>query len=141
MEVFETFGLQLSSVHKIPLFAMPVQAGHPITADSRVESEIDLNDFLIAHPAASFFAHVRGNNMNECGIADGDILVVDTSIHPVDGKIVVVSINNDLTVKLYRDFDGIVTLQTDNERYVPLKIEPYMEFKIVGIVTKVIHSL
>ena len=141
MEVYETFGLKLSSVQKVPLFAMSVQAGVPSLADSQVESEIDLNDFLIAHPAASFFAHVRGNNMNECGITDGDILVVDTSIHPVDGKIVVVSINNDLTVKLFREFDGVITLQTDNERYVPIKIEPYMEFKIVGTVTKVIHSL
>lgn len=140
MEVISVFGFQAASTQKLPLYRT-VQAGYPTVADSDVEVKIDLIEYLVDHPASTFFAHVSESNLTECGIADGDILIVDTSIAPVNGRIVLVSVNNELSVKLYRKIDQIEYLQTDNQRVLPIKIEPYLEFTIIGTVTKVIHSL
>ena len=81
MEVVKIFGLRSGSNNagdRIPLFAMSVAAGTPVPAESDIESSIDLNEFLIEHPASTFFAHVAGDNLTDEGIEDGDILIVDT---------------------------------------------------------------
>lgn len=141
MEVVKIFGLQSHTIQKIPFFTMSVAAGIPVTADSTIDSDIDLNEFLITHPASTFFAHVSGNNMKQVGIEDGDILIVDSSVEPSDFKVVIASLNNELSVKIYRELEGVIYLQTDHERFLPMSIDGLMEFRIIGVVTKVIHSL
>ncbi len=141
MQVIKIFGLRSRGTNRIPLFSMSVAAGTPVQADSDIESSIDLNEFLIEHPASTFFAHVAGDNLLESGISDGDILVVDTSAEQQDGKIVVVMLGSDLSVKIYRENNGSPYLQTDKERFIPVKISEGFEFKIIGVVTKVIHSI
>jgi DNA polymerase V len=141
MQVVKVFGLISNSNTKIPLFSMSVAAGIPVPAENDIESSVDLNEFLIEHPASTFFAHVAGDNLKANGIEDGDILIVDTAIKPQNGKTVVVMLGSDLSVKIYRENEGVPYLQTDNERFIPLKIEGGFEFKIIGVVTKVIHSI
>lgn len=143
MEVIEIYGFKLKEKQriKLPFFETSVAAGvpNPIESDSCVE--IDLNEYLVDHPASTFFAKVRGLNMVQQGIRDGDILVVDTSIEPVDQKIVLVTINGSLTVKIFREIDGEIFLESQNHQFLPIMMEPYLEFKIIGVVTKIIHSL
>ena len=141
MEVVSIFGLHNASIGKIPLYNMSVAAGSPVPVDDDIETSIDLNEFLIKHPASTFFAHVAGNNLKEAGIFDGNILVVDTSLEPKDGKIVVVMLGSELSVKIYRENDGNPYLQTDNERFIPVRIDSEFEFKIIGVVIKSIHSI
>ena len=95
----------------------------------------------IEHPASTFFAHVAGDNLTDEGIEDGDILIVDTALEPKDGKIVVVMLGSDLSVKIYRENKNGTYLQTDKEHFIPLKINSGFEFAIIGVVTKVIHSI
>lgn len=130
-----------SNERKIPMFSMSVSAGVPVPVDDEVEQEIDLNEFLVEHPAATFFARVKGNTMKEAGIQDGDILVVDSAIEPRDGKVVVASVNDELTVKIYRIIDGLVYLESDEQRFIPAEIDTYFKFNILGTVSKVIHTL
>jgi len=141
MEVVDIFGFYHQASNKIPLYSMSVAAGIPVPVDSDIDNTIDLNEFLIKHPATTFFAHVSGYNLKDAGIYDGDILIVDTSLTPRDGKIVVVELRNSLSVKIYRDGNGIPYLQTDNEYFLPMKIDEDFEFNIIGIVSKVIHSI
>ena len=141
MEVKELYTLAPKTGEKIPLYLMPVSAGVPVSVDSDVEDMVDINEYLIDHPAATFFARVKGDSMSEIGIMDDDIVVFDTALQPRDGKVVIASGNNELTIKIYRNIDGSIYLQSSNNRFLPLKIEPYLEFKIIGVVTKVIHSL
>jgi DNA polymerase V len=141
MEVVEIFAFQPDINYKIPLFQMSVSAGIPVPVESEIEKIVDLNEFLVTHPAATFFARVRGSSLADVGINDNDILIVDTAIEPQEGKIVIVSINEELSVKIYRDVDGEIYLQSQNKQFLPMSIEPYMEFELVGVVTKVIHSL
>lgn len=142
MDCIEIFTHQPNSSHKIPLFVMSVSAGiGSAPVDDDIDKEVDLNEFLVDHPASTFFARVSGNSMTGVGINDDDVLVVDSAIEPTDGKIVIIMINGELTVKYYRIIDGEIYLQSQNKSFVPMKIEPYVEFTVIGVVTKIIHSL
>ena len=141
MQPIEIFGYITSTPKKVPLYLMSVSAGIPIPAESDIDQEVDLNEFLVEHPAATFFAKINGNSFEKAGIYHGDILIVDSSIEPTDGKFVLVLINSDLAVRIYRTINGSVYLQSENRKFVPLEIEPYIKFDVIGVVTKVIHSL
>ncbi|BBF63784.1 LexA family protein [Acidithiobacillus ferridurans] len=83
----------------LPFMVSRIAAGFPSPADDYVEKQIDLNTHLIQHREATFILRVTGWSMRDAGIFDGDGIIVDRAITPVDGKIVVAAINGDLTVK------------------------------------------
>lgn len=141
MEISELYGFEPRSSVSIPLFTMSVSAGAPVPVDSDIENVIDLNEFLIEHPTATFFARVSGDAMLDAGVKDGDILIVDSALEPTDGRLVVVSYNKDFTVKIYSLIDENVFLQDSDGRFLPIKIDNYIEYKVVGVVTKIIHSV
>jgi hypothetical protein len=85
---------QRGSKLEMPLFLESVSAGFPSPADDYLEGKLDLNDALIRNPAATFFVRVTGDSMIEAGIHSGDILVVDRSLNPKDGSIVIAVILN-----------------------------------------------
>lgn len=128
-------------IKKIPYYTMSVSAGKPIPAENEIETHIDLNELLIEHPGSTFFAKVTGINFKKSGIFDGDVLVIDTSVEPTDGRMIIAVINGELTVKRYRVIENEVFLESHNGQFVPLHIKPYIEYIILGTVTKVIHSL
>lgn len=84
---------------RLPLFASKIPAGFPSPADDYVEDMLDLERLLVKHPAATFYLRVSGDSMSGAAIMSGDILVVDRSLEPRDGRIVVASIDSELTVK------------------------------------------
>ncbi len=141
MESLEIFAYQPKKGHKIPLFQMSVSAGFPAPVEHDIDKIVDLNEFLIEHPAATFFARVNGHNLRRMGINDGDVLIIDTAVDPEDSKLVVALINGELTLKHYREINGKKYLQADDKSFVPLSIEPYLDFNLIGVVTKIIHSL
>jgi DNA polymerase V len=141
MSNLDIIGFRPDSDCKIPMFTMSVSAGTPIPVDEEVDKVIDLNEYLVEHPAATFFARVRGSSLEEAGIRDGDVLIVDASVDPQDGRMVVASINNELMVRVYREIEDAKYLESHDKRFLPVKIEPYMEFAVMGTVTRVIHSL
>jgi DNA polymerase V len=140
MKEIELIELEKFSENKIPLYSMSVPAGSPFEVDSDIDKEIDLNELLVEHPANTFFAKFNGVSSKEIGVETGDILVVDSSINPDNGKIVLVSLNDDFSIKIYRTVNNNIYLESQTDNFVPLKIEPYMEYKIIGVVTKIIHS-
>lgn len=140
MEIIELIEFKPEVSQSVPLFSMSVSAGAPAPVEDEIESEIDLNEFLVERPATTFFAKVKGSTLPDHGLRDGDVLIVDKSIEPKDGKIVVASLNEDLTVKIYREIEGEIYLQSGGEQFVPMRIEPYMEFEVLGVVTRIIHS-
>ena len=85
--------------YALPLYASKVQAGFPSPADDFMEGRLDLNQHLVKHPTATFFVRVSGDSMIEAGIHPDDILVVDRSLEPRHGKIVIAALDGELTVK------------------------------------------
>ena len=127
--------------YQLPLYGCKVSAGFPSPADDYLEGALDLNEHLIAHPAATFFVRVSGDSMLGAGIHPDDILVVDRSLEASSGRIVVVALNGELTVKrLHIGRDGIQLL-AENPTYSPINLQEGSELHVWGVVTSVIHRL
>lgn len=127
--------------YRLPLYQSAVSAGFPSAADGEMERALDLNELLIKHPAATFFVRVNGHSMIGAGIHHNDILVVDRSLKPVDGKIVIAAINGELTVKRLLVKKNRVVLLPENSEFSPIEVGEGTDFHIWGVVTSVIHSV
>lgn len=125
---------------KLPLYIEPVFAGFPSPADDFVEKKLDLNEFLIKHPAATFFVRVAGHSMKGAGIHNGDILIVDRSLEPKDRSIVVAIIDGEFTLKRIRKHRDNLYLTPENPKFKWIKATEEMDFQIWGVVTYVIHK-
>ena len=87
------------SICLLPVFSSRVPAGFPSPAEDHVEGKLDLNQHLIRRPAATFFVRASGESMRDAGIFDGDLLVIDRSLTPQVGDVVIAVVRGDLTVK------------------------------------------
>ncbi len=135
------YGLDRKTRLARPLFSSGVSAGFPSPADDYIDRKLDLNELLIQNPAATFFVRVAGDSMTGAGIHHDDILVVDRSLAPVSGKIVIAILSGELTVKrLVRDAYSC-RLVAENPDYPSLTLSGEEECEIWGVVTSVIHSL
>jgi DNA polymerase V len=127
------FGLAL------PLFADRVAAGFPSPAADYVEQALDLNELCISRPAATFFVRVSGDSMVDAGIYPHDLLVVDRSLTPQQGDVVIACVNAELTVKELQ-LTPYVRLLPRNPRYAPIELAPDQELQIFGVVTTVVRQ-
>ena len=119
------------------LFAPGVKAGFPSPAGDYLHESLDFNRDLIKHPEATFYGRVDGDSMIEAGICDGDIAVIDRSLEPQNGNVVVAYINNEFTIK-YLDLthkkDGYIELRPANNKYKPIRIDESDTFEVWGVV-------
>jgi DNA polymerase V len=131
----------LTSNCECPLFVVPVTAGFPSPAEDYIEGKLDLNKYLITHPAATFFVRVTGESMIDAGIHPGDILIVDRALEPADKNVVIAVIDGEFMVKRIRMVQSKIFLMPENKNFKPLEIENEMNFEVWGVVTNVIHQL
>jgi DNA polymerase V len=141
LRVVDVFIPEIGDRIELPMFLMSVSAGFPSPADDYLESKLDLNDYLVRNPSATFFVRVSGDSMIDAGIYDGDMLLVDRSLTPKDGSVVIAVINGELTVKRLIMQRNKVALHAENKKYDPIEITPEMSFEIWGVVSNVIHSV
>ncbi len=125
----------------MPLFMEPVYAGFPSPAGDYIEDRLDLNEFLIKHPAATFFVRAAGDSMIEAGIHHGDILIVDRALESSDNAVVIAVLAGELTVKRLRKIGDTFYLTPDNRHHDPILVGEETEVEIWGVVTTVIHPL
>lgn len=123
----------------IPLMSSSIEAGFPSPAEDYIEEQLDINELVVQHPAATFFVRVQGDSMRDANIHSGDILVVDRSLNPTSGKIVVAVINGDFTVKRLLIEKGNIYLMPENPKFPRIKVSD-TDFQIWGVVTYIIHK-
>lgn len=126
---------------RLPLFASKIPAGFPSPADDYVEDMLDLERLLVKHPAATFYLRVSGDSMTGAAIMSGDILVVDRSVEPKHGRIVVASIDSELTVKRLHRKGPRTALLPENPAYPPIEITDETDLVIWGVVTGVVRQI
>ena len=127
---------------KLPLYGHKVAAGFLSPADDHTDTLLDLNEYLIKNPSATFYVRVEGDSMLGAGIHPNDLLVVDRGVTPQSGHVVIAAVNAELTVKrLSIDRSNQITLLPENDQYPVISIREGMDFLIWGVVTNVIHSL
>ncbi len=131
---------ELSMHVSIPLFVEPVWAGFPSPAQDYIERSLDLNELCIKRPAATFFVRAEGESMIEAGIFSGDILIVDRSLDPIHGDIIIASVDGEFTVKRLA-MKPTLRLEAANVLYSPIELRDESELEIFGVVTNVIHAL
>ena len=81
------------------LFAPSLKAGFPSPAEDYLSETLDFNKDLIKHPEATFYAQIDGDSMTGIGINEGDIAVIDKSLEPQHGDIVVAAIGDEFNIK------------------------------------------
>lgn len=140
LKVSELYNFEQGNRVEFPLFISKIKAGFPSPADDYVEKRLDLNDYLIKHPASTFFVRVEGESMVDAAINSGDILIVDRAIEPQNNKIVIAVVNGELTVKRIHKSRAGLFLVPDNSDFAPMEITAEMDFQIWGVVTYVIHE-
>lgn len=132
------FAPDTSTSFQVFLAQAGVSAGFPSPADDYMNDSIDLNRDLIRNKDATFFGRVKGDSMVDAGIHDGDLLVIDKSLEPRDGKIAVCFIDGEFTVKRIKIEKEVIWLIAENKNYEPIRVTADNEFQIWGIVTNVI---
>ena len=129
----------LETLCPIPFFISGIPAGFASPAEDYIEKQLDLNDLVVKHPHATFYVRVDGDSMRDAGIQSGDILVVDRSLEPSHGKIVVALLDGEFTVKRINMGSNQLTLLPANSAYAPISISEASDFQVWGVVTYVIH--
>ncbi len=124
-----------------PIYSTKVQAGYPAPAEDIPAEKFDLATHLIPNPAATFFVRVAGDSMTGAGIFSNDLLIVDKSIEPKSGDVVVAVVNGEFTVKRFMVKNKKIELRPENSKFATIKVAGDEELKIWGVVKNVIHSV
>lgn len=115
--------------------------GFGAAADDYAERGIDLNEELIKNKPATFFFRMNGDAMIDAGIFDNDVIIVDRSLKPVHGKIIVAILNGELLVRRFHKNFSSAFLLPENNRFKPINLAEFTNFSVWGVVTYVIHPL
>jgi len=114
-----------------------LKAGFPSPAEDYLHESLDFNRDLIRHPEATFYGRVDGDSMEDAGICEGDIAVIDRSVEAQDGDVVVGYVNGEFTIK-YLDLshkdEGYIELRPANKKYQPIRIVENDNFEVWGVV-------
>lgn len=125
----------------LPVFTSRIHAGFPSPAEDYIEKSLDLNEFLVQHPAATFFVRVTGDSMTGAGINSGDILIVDRALAAINGSVIVAILNGEFTVKRLQSSGARVRLFPENPAYEPIEVAAGSDFEVWGVVVHVIHTV
>ena len=128
MEMSSALQTVSQAVHSLP-------AGFPAAANETGHEQVSLDSYLVSNPTTTVLFRVRGESMTGAGIFDGDLLVVDRSIEPVHGQVVVATINNEMTVKRLYKKAGEVKLQAANPQFQDITFVESDEMSVWGVVT------
>jgi DNA polymerase V len=131
----------MNTVLELPLQNCSVPAGFPSPAEDYVEHKLDLNSYLVPHPAATFFVRASGNSMTGANIYDGDLLIIDRSLEATHNDIVIAVVQGEITVKRLHHLRGEIALIPENDGYQTIFINEHSELHIWGVVTNAIHCI
>ena len=134
-------GKEVSSTRLFPIATETISAGFPSPAEDYIELGIDLNKYLIKRPISTFFLRVSGNSMNNAGIYNNDLLIIDRSINPNPGHIVVALLDGEFTLKRLIKKENNYYLKADKENYPTINLYEYIDIEIWGVATYSIHEL
>ena len=137
---FDFYSAETEMELTLPLMET-VSAGFPSPATDFVDLNIDLNRHLVKHPTATYYAKVKGESMRDAGINDGDMLIVDKSIEPADGKIAICYVDGEFTLKRIKIDKNGIWLMPANEKFKPIHVEEGNTLVIWGIITYVIKNV
>ncbi len=139
--ILDIFSADTETKLELPYVDSGISAGFPSPALDFIDLSIDLNKHLIKHPSATFYGRVKGVSLKNAGIDNGDLLIIDRSLEPANGKIAVCFIDGEFTAKRIKISKNEIWLTPENENYQPIRVTEDNNFLIWGIVTHVIKDV
>tara|TARA_Y100000991_G_scaffold44086_1_gene31145 strand:- start:3258 stop:3707 length:450 start_codon:yes stop_codon:yes gene_type:complete len=130
-----------NDVLSIPFYESKVPAGFPSPAADFMDLDLNLQEYLVQHPSATFCVRVTGDSMQNAGIFSGDVMVVDRALEPKNNTIVLAVLDGEFTVKRIQKKGRQLFLKPENETFKPIQITEEMDFKVWGVVTHIIHKV
>jgi DNA polymerase V len=121
--------------------ARSANPGFGVPVNDHMEKGLDLNEKLVTNKATTYFFRMKGDAMQEAGIFDGDILIVDRSVKLANGKIIVAVLNGELLVRRFHKNFTAAFLVPENTRYKNINLSEFSDFVVWGEVTYVIHTV
>ena len=118
-----------------------ISAGFPSPADDFKETRISLDKELVKNKEATFYARVDGDSMIGAGLDHEDLLVIDRSLNPENGKIAICLVDGEFTVKRIKKEREKLYLIPENKKYKPIELKEENELIIWGIVSYVIKKV
>jgi DNA polymerase V len=115
-------------------------SGFGAATDDYMERGIDLNEQLIKNKPATFFMRVSGSSMVNAGIYDGDIVIVDRSIKPQSGRVVIAVIDGEMLIRRLDMSMNKMRLVPETAKLSPIDVSEFSDVKIWGVVTYTIHT-
>ena len=113
----------------------------PSPAEDFMDLDLNLQEYLVQHPSATFCVRVTGDSMQNAGIFSGDVMVVDRALEPKNNTIVLAVLDGEFTVKRIQKKGRQLFLKPENETFKPIQITEEMDFKVWGVVTHIIHKV
>lgn len=141
MKKLKFFGAETKKTKHLSLAGGSISAGFPSPADDFKESKISIDQEVIKNESATFYARVVGQSMQGAGLDDGDLIVIDRSQEPDNGKIAVCYVDGEFTVKRLKVENECIYLMPENKKYKSLKVTEENQLIIWGVVTYVIKKL
>ncbi|MEX0856642.1 MAG: translesion error-prone DNA polymerase V autoproteolytic subunit [Balneolaceae bacterium] len=120
-------------------FSRKMETGFPSPAADHLENALDLEELIVQRPSATFYVRAEGNAMKSSGICDGDILVVDRSVHATNGNIVIAAVDEEPLIRRLAKKGSRFYLLSDDPKFEPIVIHHEMNWMIWGVVSWVIH--
>lgn len=140
-KTIEIFSADTGVELKLPYVDDGISAGFPSPALDFIDLSIDLNQYLIRNPSATFYGRVKGDSLKDAGITNDDLLIIDRSLEPKNGKIAVCYIDGEFTAKRIKIAKDEIWLIPENEDYKSIRVTKENDFLIWGIVTHVIKKV
>ncbi len=125
----------------IPFYQSNVPAGFPSPADDFMDLDLNLQEYLVQHPSATFCVRVTGDSMRNAGIFSGDVMVVDRALEPKNNTIVLAVLDGEFTVKRIQKKGKDLFLSPENKDFKAIQITEEMNFQVWGVVTHIIHKV
>jgi len=139
-EKLQFYAIEEASFDDVPLYGDSVPAGFPSPADDYLDMDLNLHDYLVQHPSATFCVRAVGDSMVDAGIQSSDVMVIDRALTPKNNDIILAVVNGEFTVKRIKKSEDELYLMPANENYKPMKITEEMNFQVWGVVTFIIHK-
>ena len=130
-----------ASLLSVLISPVAVAAGYPSPAQDYFDGRIDLNAHLIKDITSTYVVRVSGESMEGAGISDGDELIVNRALEPVDGSVVVAVLDGELTIKRLRITGTGVVLQAENPAYPDIRVPSLSDLVVWGVVTRCLHHV
>lgn len=122
-----------------PLIEIPVMADYPSPANDFPEARLDLVEYLIQHPSATYYIRVVDDSIANLGIFAGDLLIVDRALETHIDDILIVAINDELICRRLANIDGESCLVADNSNTPPILLNS-KDIQIWGVVVHKVHT-